>query len=134
LDIEDRAGIVATGDLFEKVEIGGRVERGVAVVVKLRRVDIDTSKNLDASSFAGGWDFRWTTASRPSAVERGILAKCGFVFVDQRGIGGPGFFLMRGYVRRSQRWRAAWSARASTCCGRCTENPKCPRSFRTWPG
>jgi hypothetical protein len=86
----------ASGDVFEKAAVGVCIKYTVSPVEKLRRVDFDSSEDLDALALTGYRDLRLGSDPRPGCVEGGVLAEACFVCEDERAAFPLGFFLMLG--------------------------------------
>ena len=83
---------------LQEAEVGVSVEDGVSSEGEARRADIDRAEDLYTLACARDGNQRLAADPRPGLVERRVLSEARFVFEDDGGSGGAGFFLMFGYV------------------------------------
>jgi len=96
LDVVDFLRPAASGDLFEKVQIGVCIEDGIAMVQKTCRENIHASEDFHAFTRAAHRHVRLVSTACPRAIERRVLSETRFIRVDQGRPLPPGFFLYVG--------------------------------------
>lgn len=82
--------------MLEKAQVGVCVEDLVLPVMETRPPQFDGSQDLDALALSSDGDFRRVPDATPGGMQRGVLAKTGFVGENQRPALGSGFFLRLG--------------------------------------
>lgn len=118
------SGEIAPQYSFEIRDVGFGVEHGLEIIKESPTIQFYGAENLEGVPLAGSRYFWLKSYARPCAVECGILSEARLVFEEDRCPFMLGFFLMLGYLYRTQRDCAALSACASALLGRCTENPR----------
>lgn len=114
---------VASQNSFEVPDVRYCIEHFLKMIEESGTVQLDCSENLERVPLSRGWDFRLRTYPCPCPIEGRVLAEAGFVFEEDRRPFAPGFFLMLGYLYRTQRDCTALSAFANVFLGRWTEKP-----------
>ena len=97
MDQIDFAGKVTAQCPFEIVDVGIGIENLLEVVKEPSTVKFDGAKYFQGVSLSCGRDLWLRASARPCLVERGVLAKAGFVFEEDRCFFALGFFLRLGY-------------------------------------
>jgi hypothetical protein len=87
---------VTPRQLLQECQIAGGIEDFVAAVVKTGTPQFHRAQNLHAMALAGDRNQQRAADPSPTGVQRGVLAKAGFVGEDQRPSERLGFFLMLG--------------------------------------
>ena len=82
---------------FEIVDVGIGIENLLEVVKEPSTVKFDGTKYFQGVSLSCGRDLWLRASARPRLVERGVLAKAGFVFEEDDRLFAFGFFLRLGY-------------------------------------
>jgi hypothetical protein len=85
--------VIASGQLLQKNQVGRCIEYVHPMIGELCGEDLNRAKDLDAFPLPSDRNLRLTPNGSPSLIQRGILAKTGFVFKDQRGPFTGGFSL-----------------------------------------
>jgi len=97
LDQIDFAGKVTAQYPFEIVDVGIGIENLLEVVKEPSSIKFDGAKYFQGISLSYGRDLWLRPSARPRLVERGVLAKAGFVFEEDGRLFALGFFLRLGY-------------------------------------
>ena len=97
LDQIDFAGKVTAQCPFEIVDVGIGIENLLEVIKESSTVKFDCAKYFQGVSLPRGGDLWLRASARPRLVERGVLAKAGFVFEEDSRLFAFGFFLRLGY-------------------------------------
>ena len=97
LDQIDFARKVTAQCPFEIVDVGIGIENLLEVVKEPSTVKFDGTKYFQGVSLSCGRDLWLRASARPRLVERGVLAKAGFVFEEDDRLFAFGFFLRLGY-------------------------------------
>ena len=92
----DFAGAITAQRPFEILDVGCGIENALEVVKEPGAVQFDGAKYLQGVSLSGGGDLWLRAPPRPGLVERGVLAKAGFVFEEDGRLFALGFFLRLG--------------------------------------
>ena len=82
--------------MFQKAEVGVRVEDLVLPVMETSAPQFDRSQDLDALALSGDRDFRRVPDATPGGMQRGVLSETGFIGENQRFALSSGFFLRFG--------------------------------------
>lgn len=114
---------IASQRSFEIPDVRFGIEHFLEMIEEPGTVEFDGSEDLERVPLPCGRDFRLRSYPCPGAIEGRVLPEAGFVFEEDRCPFALGFFLMRGYLYRTQRDCMVLSAFASVFLGRCTENP-----------
>ena len=97
MDQIDFARKVTAQGPFEIVDVGIGIENLLEVVKEPSTVKFDGAKYFQGVSLPRGGDLWLRASARPRLVERGVLAKAGFVFEEDDCLFAFGFFLRLGY-------------------------------------
>lgn len=97
LDQIDFARKVTAQCPFEIVDVGIGIENLLEVVKEPSTVKFDGAKYFQGVSLSCRRDLWLRASARPRLVERGVLAKAGFVFEEDDRLFAFGFFLRLGY-------------------------------------
>lgn len=85
--------VIPSSQLLQKNQVGRCIEYVGPMIGKLCGEDLNCPKDLDTFPLPSNRNLWLTSYGSPSLIQRGILAKTGFVFKDQRGPFTGGFFL-----------------------------------------
>ena len=91
MDQIDFAGAITAQRPFEILDVGCGIENALEVVKEPGAVEFDGAEYLQGVSLPRGGDLWLRTPPRPGLVERGVLAKAGFVFEEDGRLFALGF-------------------------------------------
>lgn len=95
---QDGAALAIPGGnlMLQEIQVGLRVEDGIALIEEPAALKFHSPQNLDALAFPGHGHIGGMADTRPRRMKGGILPKAGFIAEDQRSPFVLGFFLRRG--------------------------------------